>query len=86
MGEVKVYLVEGEMLLGHDSRPEWRKFRVYVRALKPRDALERVYSELGSRHKLKRRHIRVASVGEVPLEEVDDMRVLKLAGLNRIER
>jgi large subunit ribosomal protein LX len=54
--------------------------------LKPRDALERVYSELGSRHKLKRRHIRVASVREVPLEEVDDMRVLKLAGLNRIER
>jgi large subunit ribosomal protein LX len=86
MGEVKVYLVEGEMLLGHDSRPEWRKFRVYVRALKPHDALERVYSELGSRHKLKRRHIRVASVREVPLEEVDDMRVLKLAGLNRIER
>jgi large subunit ribosomal protein LX len=86
MGEVKVYLVEGEMLLGHDSRPEWRKFRVYVRALKPRDALERVYSELGSRHKLKRRHIRVASVREVPLEEVDDMRFLKLASLNRIER
>jgi len=86
MGEVKVYLVEGEMLLGHDSRPEWRKFRVYVRALKPRDALERVYSELGSRHRLKRRHIRVASVREVPLEEVDDMRVLKLASLNRIER
>lgn len=86
MGEVKVYLVEGEMLLGHDSRPEWRKFRVYVRALKPRDALERVYSELGSRHRLKRRHIRVASVREVPPEEVDDMRVLKLASLNRIER
>jgi LSU ribosomal protein LX len=86
MGEVKVYLVEGEMLLGHSSRPEWRKFRVYLRALKPSDALERVYSELGSRHKLRRRHIRVNSVREVPLEEVDDIRVLKLASLERIVR
>ncbi len=86
MGEVKVYLVEGEMLLGHDSSPEWRKFRIYVRALKPEHALERVYSELGSRHKLRRRHIRIVSVREVPLEEVEDLRVLKLARLERIVR
>lgn len=86
MTEVKVYLVEGEMLLGHDSRPEWRRFRVYVRALKPEHAVERVYSELGSRHKLRRRHIRIASIREVPLEEVDDIRVLKLSKLERIVR
>jgi large subunit ribosomal protein LX len=87
VAEVKVYLVEGEMLLGHDSTtPEWRKFRIYVRALKPEHALERVYSELGSRHKLRRRHIRITSVREVPLEEVEDIRVLKLARLERIVR
>lgn len=84
--EVKVYLVEGEMLLGHDSRPEWRRFRVYVRALKPEHALERVYSELGSRHKLRRRHIRITNVREVPLEEVEDRRIAKLASLERIVR
>jgi len=86
VAEVKVYLVEGEMLLGHDSWPEWRKFRIYVRALKPEHALERVYSELGSRHKLRRKHIRVASVREVPLEEVEDVWILSLARLERIVR
>jgi len=86
VAEVKVYLVEGEMLLGHDSKPEWRKFRIYVRALKPEHALERVYSELGSRHKLRRKHIRVTSVREVPLEEVGDVWILGLARLERIVR
>jgi len=86
VAEVKVYLVEGEMLLGHDSKPEWRKFRIYVRALKPEHALERVYSELGSRHKLRRKHIRVTSVREVPLEEVEDVWILGLARLERIVR
>jgi len=86
VAEVKVYLVEGEMLLGHDSRPEWRKFRIYVRALKPEHALERVYSELGSRHKLRRKHIRVTSVREVPLEKVEDVWILGLARLERIVR
>ncbi len=86
MGEVRVYLVEGEMLLAHDRIPEWRRFRVYIRALKPEHALERVYSELGSRHKLRRSHIKVSSVREVPLEEVEDLRVLKLTKLERIVR
>ncbi|MFN4045979.1 MAG: 50S ribosomal protein L18Ae [Acidilobaceae archaeon] len=84
--EVKVYRVEGRILIGHDRRPEWRKFKVYVRALKPEHALERVYSELGSRHKLKRPHIKVENILEVPLEEVEDIRIIKLANLEKITR
>ncbi|MEM1873441.1 MAG: 50S ribosomal protein L18Ae [Acidilobaceae archaeon] len=84
MTEVKTYLVEGRMLIGHDRNPEWRKFRRYVRALRPEDALEIVYSELGSRHKLKRSHIRVESIREVPLSEVEDRNIVKLASLDKI--
>lgn len=83
MSEVKVYLVKGRMLLSHDKFPEWRKFAIYVRAVKPEHAVERVYSELGSRHKLRRRHIRIEHVKEVPLEEVDDLHVQRLARLDR---
>jgi len=83
MSEVKVYLVEGRMLLSHDRFPEWRKFSIYVRALKPEHAVEKVYSELGSRHKLRRRHIRIESVREVPLEEVEDIYLQKLGQLDR---
>ncbi|GAB6147635.1 50S ribosomal protein L18Ae [Stetteria hydrogenophila] len=83
MSEVKIFRVSGRMLLSHDRFPEWRKFAVYVRALKPEHALERVYSELGSRHKLRRRHIKIDRVEEVPLEEVEDLTVIKLAQLER---
>ncbi len=83
MSEVKTYLVRGRMLLSHDKFPEWRKFQVYVRAVKPEHALEKVYSELGSRHKLKRYHIKIDEVKEVPLEEVEDLHILQLAGLTK---
>ena len=83
MSEVKVYRVRGRMLLSHDSFPEWRPFTVYVRALKPEHALEKVYSDLGSRHKLRRRHIKIEEVREVPLEEVEDLTVIRLSQLER---
>ncbi len=83
MSEVRVYRVSGEMMLSHDKFPEWRKFTVYVRAVKPEHAVEKVYSDLGSRHKLKRYHIKIREVKEVPLEEVDDLSIHRLAQLTR---
>lgn len=83
MSEVKVFRVRGRMLISHDKFPEWRPFSIYVRALRPEHALEKVYSELGSRHKLKRYHIKVEGVDEVPLEEVDDLNVIRLAQLEK---
>ncbi len=83
MSEVKTYLVRGRMLISHDRFPEWRKFEVYVRALKPEHALEKVYSDLGSRHKLKRYHIKIEEVKEVPLEEVEDLHIIQLASLTK---
>ncbi len=83
MSEVKTYLVRGKMLLSHDRFPEWRKFEIYVRALKPEHALEKIYSELGSRHKLKRYHIKIEEVKEVPLEEVEDLHIIQLAQLTK---
>ncbi len=83
MSEVKIFRVKGRMLLSHDRFPEWRNFTIYVRALKPEHALERVYSELGSRHKLRRRHIKIEEVKEVPLEEVEDLTIIRLSQLER---
>jgi len=54
-----------------------------VRALKPEHAIEKVYSDLGSRHKLKRYHIRIENIEEVPLEEVEDLNIIRLAQLER---
>ena len=83
MSEVKIFRVSGRMLISHDRFPEWRKFSVYVRAVKPEHAIEKVYSDLGSRHKLKRYHIKITEVKPVSLEEVDDLNIIRLVQLEK---
>ncbi|MEM2926354.1 MAG: 50S ribosomal protein L18Ae [Candidatus Bathyarchaeia archaeon] len=60
MSQVKVFIVSGEVKMGNFLT----KFRKKVRALKPEDALERVYKELGGQHKVKRRAIKILSIEE----------------------
>lgn len=83
MGDVKFFLVEGRMLIRPHKMPEWWNFRKYVRALKPEHAVEKVLSELGSNHKIKRYHIKIERVVEVPPEEVPDRSLVALANLTR---
>lgn len=71
---LRVYRVSGEVRIG----TEWRKFTIYVTATKPRDAMETVYSNLGSRHKLKRNLIKIEDIKEVSREEIDKVDILQL--------
>jgi large subunit ribosomal protein LX len=45
---------------------------------KPEHAVEKVYAELGSRHRVKRFHIKIVSVEEVPPEEITNPLLKKL--------
>ncbi|MET1102339.1 MAG: 50S ribosomal protein L18Ae [Pyrodictiaceae archaeon] len=81
--EVKVYRIEGRMLISHDSLPTWWKFSKEVRALKPEHAIEKVLSELGSNHKLKRYHIVIERITEIRPEEARSRYVQVLTGLKR---
>jgi large subunit ribosomal protein LX len=54
-------------------------FRQEILAAKPEHAVEKVYAELGSRHRVKRFHIRIVGVEEVPPEEITDPLLKKLA-------
>ncbi|WP_288005597.1 50S ribosomal protein L18Ae [Thermofilum sp.] len=81
MVSVKTFEVSGTMRL---RLGEQRKFRIYVRGLSEDEAKEKVYSILGSRHKLTRNHIKIASIREVPLEEVQDEYVRDLAQADKI--
>ncbi len=69
MSKVRVYRIRGRMLLSHDSLPEWREFNLEYTGTKIEDVIEKVYSNLGSRHKLRRKHIVIEEVKEVPAEE-----------------
>ncbi len=85
MSEVKIFRVEGYMLISHDRYPTWQKFSKEVRALTKDQAIEYVYSVLGSNHKLRRKHIKITSVKEISLDEVRDRRIAALAMIKGFE-
>ena len=47
-------------------------------ALTKEQALERIYSEFGSRHKLKRNQINIEEVAEIKVEEITDPKILAM--------
>ena len=74
MTEVKVFRVVGKI-----AKPNYNTdFRKEIRALKPEEAVEKVYMEIGSKHRAKRSQIRVLKVEEIGLEDVSDPTIRKL--------
>lgn len=74
MSEVKVFRVIGKI-----EKPNYQTdFRKEVRAVKPEDAVEMVYTEVGSKHRVKRFQIKILEVEEVPPEEIESLTVRKL--------
>ena len=61
-------------------KPNWRtRFKKEVRAVRPEDAVEKVLMELGSKHRVKRCHIKILKVVEVRPEELEDPVLRKIA-------
>jgi len=74
MGEIKVYRVVGEI-----TKPNFQTgFKKELRALKPEEAIERIYKEIGSKHRVKRFQIKILKVDEISTEEITDPTIRKL--------
>ena len=74
MSEVKVFRVIGKI-----RKPNFQTdFRKDVRALKPEDAVEKVYMLLGSKHRVKRFQMTISRVEEIEPQEIKDNIVKKL--------
>lgn len=75
MSEVKIFRVTGEI-----NKPNFKtNFKKEIRALKKEDAVDRVYKEIGSKHKAKRFQIKILKVENISLEEATDPIVKKLS-------
>jgi len=75
MSEVKIFRVTGEI-----NKPNFKtNFKKEIRALKKEDAVDRVYKEIGSKHKAKRFQIKILKAEQISLEEVTDPIVKKLS-------
>lgn len=64
---VKIYRVQGEIMKRHFFEP--LTFDKLIPASKEEHALERIYAELGSRHRAKRYEIKITSISEEEQEE-----------------
>ena len=67
MSETKVFRVTGEVNKRKFFVP--MSFSQEIRAVKKEHAVERIYAEMGSRHRAKRNQITIFSVEEVQPEE-----------------
>lgn len=82
MAEAKTFRASGRMRLRNG---EIVRFTVEVRATSEEEAKDRVYSNLGSRHKLKRKHIYIEKIEEVKnIEEIEDPYIQQLAAAEKI--
>jgi large subunit ribosomal protein LX len=65
---LKVFRVTGEI-----NKPNLvTSFAKEVVAAKPEHAIEKVYAEIGSKHRVKRFHIKILDVEEVSPEEIEN--------------
>lgn len=71
---MKVFRVVGEIRKPNLETP----FKKEVVAMKREHAVEKVYAELGSRHRVKRFQIKISKVEEVPPEDIENPMLKKL--------
>jgi large subunit ribosomal protein LX len=71
---LKVFRVTGEI-----NKPNlMTSFAKEMVAAKPEHAVEKVYAEIGSKHRVKRFHIKILGVEEVPPEEIENTILKKM--------
>jgi len=74
MRRLKVFRVTGEIL-----KPNLKtSFSKEIVAAKSEHAVEKVYAELGSRHRVKRFHIRIVNVEEIPPDQIENPLLKKM--------
>lgn len=71
---MKVFKITGEI-----QKPNLKtSFTKEIIAVKSEHAVEKVYAELGSRHRVKRFHIKIISVEEIPPEQIENPLIKKM--------
>jgi len=74
---IKVFRISGEFTQAQKKQP----FTMEIRALNAGTAIQRVFSNLGSKHKLKQRGISIKEVKEIEAKDAKDLLVQQLSGV-----
>jgi large subunit ribosomal protein LX len=71
---MKVFRVSGKICKPNLNTP----FAKEVMASKTEHAVEKVYAEIGSKHRVKRCHIKISNTIEVPVDEIENAVLKKI--------
>jgi large subunit ribosomal protein LX len=67
LAEVKTFRITGEVKKPRTTIP----FAVELRATKEQDAIDRIYTDMGSRHKARRLEIKLKKIEELKTSETE---------------
>lgn len=73
MAEVKTFRITGEVKKPRTTIP----FVLELRATKEQDAIDRVYTDMGSRHKARRLEIKLEKIEELKTSETETKESVK---------
>lgn len=66
--KTKIFKIQGKFLMGN----RLKKFTIELKATKEVDIYEKIYSEFGSKHHIGRDQIKIETIEEISLEQVQD--------------
>ncbi|MFQ5816245.1 MAG: 50S ribosomal protein L18Ae, partial [Candidatus Hydrothermarchaeaceae archaeon] len=71
------YRVKGKFLMGEEMQAFTKEFR----AISEEGVMEKIYTDLGSKHKVKRGKIKIEELKEIKPEEAEDPALKAMSGV-----
>jgi large subunit ribosomal protein LX len=66
--KTKIFRIQGKFMMGNSLKP----FTKELKATNEEEIKERIYSEFGSKHHIKRNKIKIEDIAEISADEVQD--------------
>ncbi|MCE5214444.1 MAG: 50S ribosomal protein L18a [Methanobacterium sp.] len=66
--KTKIFRIQGKFLMGNSLKP----FTKELKAINEEEIKEKIYSEFGSKHHIKRNKIKIEEITEISQDEVQD--------------
>lgn len=66
--KTKIFKIQGKFMMGNSLKPFTRE----LKAINEEEIAERIYSEFGSKHHIKRNQIKIEKINEISKKDVLD--------------
>lgn len=75
--KTKVFRITGKFRMGENMQPFTKEYQ----AISKENVIEKIYADIGSKHKVKRGKIKIKEVKEIKPEEAEDAVIRAMMGV-----